>query len=117
MRKRGVEMRLVIPNGRSSDAAKPDAALIKAIARAHRWMDALASGKHLSSATIAKTEGISTRYVGQLLPLAFLAPDIVEAILTGTQPVDLTAEMLIKRVDLPLDWAEQRRVLRFQAAS
>ena len=117
MRKRGVEMRLVIPNGRSSDAAKPDAALIKAIARAHRWMDALASGKHLSSATIAKTEGISTRYVGQLLPLAFLAPDIVEAILTGTQPVDLTAEKLVKRVDLPLDWAEQRRVLEFRAAS
>jgi len=40
--------------------------------------------------------------------LAFLAPDIVEAILTGTQPVDLTAESLIKNTDLPLDWREQR---------
>ena len=42
-----------------------------------------------------------------LMPLAFLAPDIVAAILSGTQPVDLTAERLTKRVDLPLGWAAQ----------
>ncbi|MEQ8960178.1 MAG: hypothetical protein RLP02_20015, partial [Coleofasciculus sp. C2-GNP5-27] len=62
---------------------------------------------------IAKAEGISCRYVGHLLPLAFLAPDIVEAIFAGTQPADLTAQTLIKRTNLPLKWAEQRDLLSF----
>jgi site-specific DNA recombinase len=48
-----------------------------------------------------------------LMPLAFLAPNIVEAILAGGQPADLTAEMLIKRTDLPLDWADQKALLGF----
>ena len=47
------------------------------------------------------------------MPLAFLAPDIVARILSGTQPVDLTTEELTKRIDLPLDWTEQRALLGF----
>jgi hypothetical protein len=47
------------------------------------------------------------------MPLAFLAPDIVAAILAGTQPVDLTTEALTKRIDLPVGWAEQRALLGF----
>ncbi|WP_246337306.1 hypothetical protein [Azospirillum oleiclasticum] len=58
-------------------------------------------------------EGVSDRYVGHLLPLAFLAPDIVEAIVAGRQPPGLTAESLIKRTDLPLDWDRQREALGF----
>ena len=46
------------------------------------------------------------------MPLAFLAPDIVEAILAGTQPVDLTAETLTRR-DLPLSWSEQKSLFGF----
>jgi len=45
--------------------------------------------------------------------LAFLAPDIVEAILDGTQPVDLTAETLSRLPDLPVSWADQRALLGF----
>ena len=47
------------------------------------------------------------------MPLAFLAPEIGEAILAGTQPVDLTAETLTRRADLPLSWAEQKASLGF----
>ena len=54
---------------------------------------------------------MNDRYVSQVLPLAFLAPDIVAMILDGRQPPDLTAERLIKHTRLPLDWAEQRRLL------
>lgn len=39
--------------------------------------------------------------------------EIVASILQGTQPVDLTAEALAKRVDLPLDWREQKALLGF----
>jgi hypothetical protein len=45
------------------------------------------------------------------LPLAFLAPDITKSILTGTQPIDLTAERLKRIGKLPACWNEQRRVL------
>ncbi len=47
------------------------------------------------------------------LPLGLLAPDIVEAILAGRQPVELTAKRLKRIRDLPVSWAEQRRVLGF----
>ena len=60
---------------------------------------------------VAEAEGISDRYVGALMPLAFLAPDIVARILAGTQPVELTTEVLAKRIDLPLAWAEQKLLM------
>ena len=92
---------------------KDDPALTKAVARAHKWFGDLASGRARSLAELAKAEGLSDRYVSRLVLLAFLAPKIVEAILAGTQPVELTAEILTKRADLPLSWVEQKTVLGF----
>src|SRR5208337_3550931 len=46
-------------------------------------------------------------HVRRLIPLAFLAPAIVEAICAGQRPADLTAEKLTRRMDLPLDWEAQ----------
>jgi DNA invertase Pin-like site-specific DNA recombinase len=112
IKRRGAEMRLVLDSSNTA-TAKPDAALIKAVARAHKWFDDLIAGRARSLGGIAKAECLSDRYVSGLMPLAFLAPDIVEAILAGTQPVELTAETLIKRTDLPLDWGEQRVLLGF----
>ena len=54
---------------------------------------------------------MTNRYVAYLVPLAFLAPEIVAKILSGTQPVELTTEVLTKRIDLPLAWTEQKAVL------
>ncbi len=107
-------MRLVIEGADNhSKACKPDPALIKAVVRAHKWFDDLVSGRARSLTAIAETEGLSDRYVSHLLPLAFLAPDIIMAVLAGAQPVDLTVEALTKRTDLPLAWAEQRALLGF----
>ena len=72
------------------------------------WREATARLK-----TKASAEGVTRRYVARLIPLAFLAPDIVEKILSGAQPVDLTTDELTKRIHLPLDWAEQRGALGF----
>ncbi len=47
------------------------------------------------------------------MPLAFLAPEIVEAILSGCQPIAMSAEALIKRTDLPHRWDEQKALLGF----
>ena len=70
------------------------------------WFGDLTSGRATTLSEIAEREGVTRRYVGHLLPLAFLDPGIVEAILAGAQPADLTAQTLIKRTDLPLSWAE-----------
>ena len=111
IRRRGVEMRLVLDGDGGTNSARVDPALVKAVVRARRWFKQIESGEAKSFNEIAKAENVTDRYVGRLMPLAFLAPDIVAQILVGTQPVDLTAEALIKRTDLPATWAEQRERL------
>ncbi len=88
-----------------------NAALIKALTRAHAWKEKLFSGQTPSIQTIAKAEGVTPRYVGRILRLAFLAPDIVEAILDGYQPANLELARLMKGI--PIGWHEQRKVLGF----
>ena len=46
-----------------------------------------------------------------MLHLALLAPDITQAIPAGDHPADVTATRLMQAMPLPLDWAEQRKVL------
>ena len=60
---------------------------------------------------IAERERVGSRYVRRLLRLAFLAPDIVEAIAAGDQPPELTAEGLAERIDLPLLWTAQEKAV------
>ena len=59
---------------------------------------------------LVKRDGVSRRYIRRLVSLAFLSPQLVEAILQGRQPILLTATRLTD-LDLPLDWAEQHRLL------
>jgi len=117
MRHRGVESRLVIEDDRGGfGACGLDPALVKTIARGHQWFEDLVSGRAGSLVEIAKAEGVTESYVGRLIPLAFLAPDIVESVLAGTRPVHVTNEMLTKRIDLPIDWKEQESLLGFERA-
>jgi site-specific DNA recombinase len=87
-----------------------DPALIKAIARGRTWFEELATGRARSLQDLAKRDGITRRYIRRLVGLAFLSPDLVEAILQGRQPVELTATRLTE-LDLPLDWTEQHKLL------
>ena len=66
-----------------------------------------------SIVAIASRSGVSHSYVKKLIPLAFLAPDIVKAIVAGKQPAHLTTQRLIRRINIPTDWTEQGRVLEF----
>jgi DNA invertase Pin-like site-specific DNA recombinase len=109
LKRRGAELRLVIPSA-PMQRPKVDIALLKAVGRARRWFNQLASGEATSLVAIASREGISVRYVGRLTRLAFLAPPMVEMIAQGRQPAELTAEMLTRRTILPLEWAAQRRL-------
>jgi site-specific DNA recombinase len=110
VRRRGVEMRLVIADNRAP-APRADSALLKAVARARQWSEDLLAGRAQSVAEIAERERVGSRYVRRLLRLAFLAPDIIEAIAAGDQPPELTAEALAERIDLPLLWAAQEKAV------
>ena len=85
LKRRGVELRLIVGDHNRS-AAIVDLSLLKAVARAHRWFDEISAGKARSLAAIAAREGLAVRYVGRLIRLAFLAPEIVESIVEGRQP-------------------------------
>ncbi len=76
--------------------------------------DEITTRKASSLAEIAAREGLAVRYVGRLIRLAFLAPDIVEAIVEGRQPADLTAETVTRRIELPLERHSQRAALNIQ---
>jgi hypothetical protein len=54
---------------------------------------------------------MSHLHVRRLLRLAFLAPDIVEAIVKGRQPRALTVRRLLEGI--PLAWSEQRTQFGF----
>jgi len=92
---------------------QPDATLLKTLVRARDWFDRLASGQATTIDGIARSEGLTRSYVTRVMRLAFLAPDIVEAVLDGRQPLELTAEWLIRNSRLPISWPEQRRALGF----
>jgi DNA invertase Pin-like site-specific DNA recombinase len=108
-RKRGQESRIVLEasSQRNSDASI-DRTLIANIARARGIYQSLKCGQSFD--VIAKHTGTSKRRLQHLLPLAFLAPDIVDRILSGQQPTELTSQWL-KDNELPSDWDQQQRVI------
>ena len=109
--RRGAETKLVLPGlAPQKHSSRCDPALIKAIARGRAWFEELVSGRARSLQELAKRDGISRRYIRRLIGLAFLSPQLIEAILQGRQPVALTATRLTE-LDLPLDWTEQHKLL------
>ena len=63
------------------------------------------------TADIARRENLDKHYVSRMIPLAFLAPPIIESISNGTQPPEVTTELLTRGVNLPFDWARQCTIL------
>ncbi|MCA3348995.1 MAG: hypothetical protein INF97_00240 [Roseomonas sp.] len=87
-------------------ATKADPALLKALARAFRYQKLLNEGRYASISEMAAGEKIERGYLGTLLRLTLLAPELVEAILNGRQPQWLTLPRLLEGV--PAAWGEQR---------
>ena len=105
-------MKLVITDDRNRPSP-PDAKLIAAVAQGRHWFAQIRGGKACSVTELAEQYDIDRTDVGRGILLSFLAPDIVEAILDGRQPTELTAGRLKGVRDLPLSWAEQRQILGF----
>jgi hypothetical protein len=78
------------------------------------WRELLENGTHATIAEIAAAEKINASYVGRVLRLTLLAPDVVEAIRGGRQPTDLQLEDLLRR--FPVGWREQRTEILVRAS-
>jgi site-specific DNA recombinase len=109
LKRSGIEMRLVVDDG--SEPANVDPVLVRLLVRAHAIRARLLQDPSLTLKEIAAEEGVSSSYVTRFVRLAFLAPDIVTAILNGRHPPQLTANRLMDDTRLPLDWRAQREVL------
>lgn len=104
------EMRLIIAGWAAIDQRRqPVSSLIKAVSRASDWVRRMESGECKHQRALATATGLEARYINSILRVAFLAPEIVEAILEGQQPPHLTLASLTG--DLPLSWAEQNKLL------
>ena len=109
----GIETRLVVENGEIQKAGASSVKSIQtALSKGLTWNQALLTGKASSMTELAKREKVTRRYIGHLLQLAFLAPDIMQSIVKGDIPADLTLDRL--EAGFPLDWNEQRKVLGFE---
>lgn len=104
---------LIIPTG-SNIVPMPNQHLIKVIVKSHYWNELLLTGEAKTSYDIQKLEGLNDNsYLKQVLNLRFLAPEITEAILNGTQPRDLTMNKLFSLKTL--NWQKQMSVLKMCA--
>ena len=104
---------IFVPGNSRTQPRRIDQALILALARAGLWMRALQQAEFVDTAEIAQRFGLSDAHVRRLLRgFAYLAPDIVEAIVEGRQPRILTVKLLLKNI--PLDWADQRAAFGFR---
>ena len=110
MRRRGVETRLVLP-GEATAVPRREPALLRALARGYQWFSELAAGTAVSTTQIASREGVSVSYVRHMVPLALLAPSVVESICAGQQGVCLSAERLKTQAGIPIEWDAQQRLL------
>jgi hypothetical protein len=115
-KKFGGRKTIVAPDGTQLLAGRSkatDSTLTKALARAWRWQQLLDAGIYSSIAEMADKEGINRSYLSRTIRLALLAPDIVEAILNGTQPATLQLSALEQ--PFPIDWEAQRKAFGFRA--
>ena len=105
--KRGGRKEMVLPEG-AAQAPKPDNTLVKALARAFRWKRMLESGEFASISELAEKEGIAFTYMARLMRLSLLSPELVDAVMDGHQPANITLANLMD--PFPADWKEQHRL-------
>lgn len=87
---------------------KPDEnnALFMALIKAYKWREQM-NKKGWFIDDIAKNEGLSREYVGKVLRMNYLAPDIVTAIVDGVYPKKMSLNRIFEK-EIPLLWSEQR---------
>jgi hypothetical protein len=108
----GYAMRLIITDSDKKQTLK-DQRLIDHLSKAYQWLTLITSGKAQSIKEIAEAEGLDQSHITRMINKAFLAPDIIRAILNGTQPAHFNLKYLKQFRVLPIDWNMQKSLLGF----
>lgn len=101
----------VIPAEESQTAV--DEILLNALVKAHNWRDKL-ENSNMSLRELARKEKVAHVYISKMMKLTYLAPDIIDAIIVGTQPQSLKISDLLKS-PIPASWSEQRTKYGFSS--
>jgi hypothetical protein len=111
IRKYGGRKQVVTPNGEAVtiEKARVDSTLVKALARAFRWKRMLESGQFTTITELSEHENLALTYMTRVLRLSLLEPVIVEMILDGRQPPEMTLAGLLE--PFPVEWEGQ--VIKF----
>lgn len=107
-RSRGGKTVIVLPDGSrgiSQREATIDSTMIKVIARGFRWQRLLNEGLYATIEDLAAAEKINPSYISRVMRLSYLSPKIIEAILEGSSPAELSMKHLMK--PFPMDWQKQ----------
>jgi site-specific DNA recombinase len=113
LQRKGVEAKLVIVG--DTKTRQPDADLCCLVAKARHWFEQLASGEVTTVKEIAVKEKVFDTEITRVLPLAFLAPEIVGDILAGRQPETLNVKRLTRINPLQTDWTDQKKRLGYSS--
>ena len=111
-KKRGGRKEVIVPEGLSGarrSKSRAQEPLVTALARAFHWQELIDGGRYATVTELAGALGVDRSYVGRIMRLALLAPDIVEAVVRGEEPSGLSLERLTK--GMRMLWAEQREEL------
>jgi DNA invertase Pin-like site-specific DNA recombinase len=116
VRRTGLAVRFVLETGQQAADGPVDHKLAAAFVKGRAWWNQLRADPGITVTDLAKAEGLAPNYVDRILRLAFLSPTIVNAVLDGTAPTDLTLERLKDVKCIAPSWAEQHRLLAMPAA-
>jgi len=110
LRRIGGRKRVISPPGATAwmpPRPETNSPLLHAFVRAFHWQSLLDDGHYASVNELAKAHGKNASYVAAILRLTLLAPDIVEAVLDGRQPVSLQLQPLMRN-EIEVSWEKQR---------
>jgi hypothetical protein len=78
------------------------------VSLANDWRRRLESGEISDAKALSTKLGLCPRHTARIIPLGYLAPDLVSMILDGRQPAALKLSALTSG-PFPIGWPEQRR--------
>lgn len=104
----GQSLRLVDDSGIPAGSRGPDPTLLRLLAQAHQWWGVLSRGE-ADATRLANQEGVSVSWITRVARLAFLSPQVVEAILAGKTPAALDGKALLATGAIAPQWSEQAR--------
>ena len=112
IKRRGGAAMVIIPRDKTASAYF-DNTMIKAFARAYQWQVWLKTGKYRNLNHLCDTQRIGIKYARQLYQLNLIAPQIIEAIIKGTQPRSLCLQDFMRK-SIPVLWEEQLVLFGFR---